>query len=147
MQSLVFSQADEGPYWLTVEERERLKFDFQTTEARKTRKLNKDELVLKLKAANISSHGNMDALTSIATNHGIPLVVEEPLLKHGWLNKPKGLLQLLWERGFIDPSKPRQNYVVDDKPGCKGLRTMVADSATSTMRKLVFNTSDKSWAY
>jgi hypothetical protein len=127
MQSLVFSQADEGPYWLTVEERERLKFDFQTTEARKTRKLNKDELVLKLKAATISSHGNMDALSSIATNHGIPLVVEEPLLKHGWLNKPKGLLQLLWERGFIDPSKPRQNYVVDDKPGCKGLRTMVAE--------------------
>jgi hypothetical protein len=127
LQSLVFSQADEGPYWLTVEERERLKFDFQTTEARKTRKRNKDELISKLKAANMSSNRNMDALSSLATNHGIPLVAEDPLLKHGWLNKPKGLLQLLWKRGFIDPSKPPKNYVDDDKPGCKGLRTMVAE--------------------
>jgi hypothetical protein len=56
------------------------------------------------------------------------LEVEEPLLEHGWVNKPKGLLQVLWERGFIDPVKAGLlDYVVHDKPGCKGLRTMVAE--------------------
>jgi hypothetical protein len=93
----------------------------------KIRKLSKGELIVKLKVANMSSNGNMNTLTKLATNHDIPLVVDEPLLKHGWLNKPKGLLQLPWEGGFIDPSKPPKNYVVDGKPGCKGPRTMVAE--------------------
>jgi hypothetical protein len=80
LQSLVFSPTDEGPYWLSVEEKEKLKFDFQITEEMKTRKLNKGELIVKLKAANMSSNGNMTTLSALATNQGIPLVVGEPLL-------------------------------------------------------------------
>jgi hypothetical protein len=127
-QSLVFSSQDEGPYWLSVEERARLKFDVRDTVEMKTRLLIKAELIEKLKAANVSHHGTMEAISKVATNNGIPLEVEEPLLEHGWVNKPKGLLQVLWERGFIDPAKADLlDYVVNDKPGCKGLRTMVAE--------------------
>jgi hypothetical protein len=49
-------------------------------------------------------------------------------LKYGWLNKPKGLLQILWEGGFIHPLRiNKEDYIVDDKPGRKGLRTMAAE--------------------
>jgi hypothetical protein len=118
LQSLVFSDTDEGPYWLSVDERAKQKFDFQVTDEMKTRKLNKAELIVKLKEANMNWHGNMESLSKLATNHGIPLDVKEPLLKHGWLNKPKGLLQILWERGFIHPLKTnKEDHVVDDKTG------------------------------
>jgi hypothetical protein len=54
MQSLLYLAADEGPYWLSVDERAALKFKFQITDKRKARKLNKGELIVKLKEANMS---------------------------------------------------------------------------------------------
>jgi len=53
-------------------------------------------------------------------------MVDEPVLKHGWVNKPKGMLQVLYERGWIDPTKPKSTYLVDDKDDKLGLRSMVA---------------------
>jgi len=41
--------------------------------------------------------------------------VDEDEILEGWIGKPKGLLQVLWERGWIDPSEKMQNYVVDKK--------------------------------
>ena len=37
------------------------------------------------------------------TDNGIPVFEERWKVKQGWLGKPKGMLQVLWERGFIDP--------------------------------------------
>ena len=33
----------------------------------------------------------------------------------GWEGKPKGMLQILWERGFIDPTKKKEEYTVDGR--------------------------------
>jgi hypothetical protein len=33
----------------------------------------------------------------------------------GWEAKAKGLFQILWERGFIDPAKKKEDYTVDGK--------------------------------
>ena len=33
-------------------------------------------------------------------------------LVKGWQGEPKGLLQFLWERGFIDPSNPKSYYAM-----------------------------------
>jgi len=41
--------------------------------------------------------------------------VDEDEILEGWIGKQKGLLQVLWERGWIDPSEKMQNYVVDKK--------------------------------
>ncbi len=45
--------------------------------------------------------------------------VEEQKVKEGWLGKPKGMLQVLWERGWIDSSKVvtarRMRYSKDGK--------------------------------
>jgi hypothetical protein len=40
-----------------------------------------------------------------AQNHGLDLKYEEEEVIEGWYGKPKGLLQVLWERGFIDESR------------------------------------------
>jgi hypothetical protein len=38
-------------------------------------------------------------------HENICTTVEEQKVKEGWLGKPKGMLQVLWERGWIDSSK------------------------------------------
>jgi hypothetical protein len=36
-------------------------------------------------------------------------------IKEGWVGKPKGMLQVLWERGFIDPAIGWHNYMLNGK--------------------------------
>jgi hypothetical protein len=43
-------------------------------------------------------------------------VIERKKIK-GWTGKPKGLFQVLWETGWINPELPRSKY---DKAGNKG---------------------------
>ena len=40
-----------------------------------------------------------------------------PKILECWQNKPKGSLQILWEHGFIDPSKGFKDYTVGSKKG------------------------------
>jgi hypothetical protein len=34
----------------------------------------------------------------------LPISVQEPVIREGWLNKPKGAFQILFEHRWIDPS-------------------------------------------
>ena len=43
-------------------------------------------------------------IQTVALARGIPIKEEEPIIEEGWEGKPKGLLQVAWEWGFIDPS-------------------------------------------
>ena len=63
------------------------------------------------------SFQNFDALKKLAEQltPPIPLSETRPLMKEGWVGKPKGLLQILWERGFIDPSKVKDYYMEHDE--------------------------------
>jgi transposase len=36
-------------------------------------------------------------------DHGLPHFIVKQVVDKGWVGKPKGILQVLWERGFIDP--------------------------------------------
>jgi hypothetical protein len=38
----------------------------------------------------------------------------EPKIKLGWIGKQKGILQVLWERGFIDEANINQ-YTIDGR--------------------------------
>jgi hypothetical protein len=38
----------------------------------------------------------------------------------GWVGKPKGSFQILWERGLINPSKERGYYTVKGKKDALG---------------------------
>ena len=43
-------------------------------------------------------------IQAAALARGILIEEEEPIIDEGWEAKPKGLLQVAWEWGFIDPS-------------------------------------------
>jgi hypothetical protein len=54
-------------------------------------------------------------LQEIATIRNIVLVVKERKLVEGWAGKQKGLKQVLWETGWIDPSIPLCTYIKNGK--------------------------------
>ena len=51
---------------------------------------------------NIKGHLSKDELERIANERKIELTFEYCVKKEGWMGKPKDLLQIHWERGFID---------------------------------------------
>jgi hypothetical protein len=44
----------------------------------------------------------MKGLKGAAANNGILVSEEIRMVEEGWEGKPKGLFQILWERGFIN---------------------------------------------
>ena len=73
------------------------------------------ELVQLLKdKKNIVVQGNLKKIQELATHNNIPLQHEVPIIKEGWVNKPKGMLQILYERGFLDPKKIN-SYTIEGK--------------------------------
>jgi hypothetical protein len=56
------------------------------------------------KAATFGRHISAEVceLQQIARNHNIDPKSEKPRVKKGWEGQPKGPLQVLWERGWID---------------------------------------------
>jgi len=62
------------------------------------------ELVNKLKEEkNVIAKGNLKKLQELARNNSLPIEYEKPVVKEGWVGKSKGMLQILYERGFLNP--------------------------------------------
>ena len=113
-QSMVFSSEDDGPIGLSKIDRESTKYDRDTGKT-KTVKYKMAELVQLLKdKKNIVVQGNLKKIQELATYNNIPLQHEVPIIKEGWVNKPKGMLQVLYERGFLDPKKIN-SYTIEGK--------------------------------
>jgi hypothetical protein len=57
----------------------------------------------------------LPGLQDLALKHGISLTTEKVLKRPGWVGAPKGLLQVLWERGWIDADNywDYQRYATD----------------------------------
>ncbi len=67
--------------------------------------MRKDELVKKLAEAGVTTTGNYATIQRLTIEQNIATVEEDlPKIKTGWVGKPKGIYQLLWERGFLDPN-------------------------------------------
>jgi hypothetical protein len=68
---------------------------------------NKSELILELHGKGIKTKGkNKKELVGLCVNNSIEINRSHtPKIKEGWLGKAKGLLQVLWERGFIETNK------------------------------------------
>jgi hypothetical protein len=62
------------------------------------------------------SHGSPE-LQQLSTTRNITVTITHPRILEGWCGKPKGLLQVLFERGKIDPNVSPQSY---KKNGTKG---------------------------
>jgi len=118
-QSRVFQEGDDGPFYYTEVERHEKKYD-RLTGNKKKRDLKKSELINLLQAKLGSSfkaqtYRSLEELKILANNNNIAVKVKEDKVNLGWLHKSKGLLQVLWEHGWINPSENINNYVKDKK--------------------------------
>ncbi len=130
-QTLIYtSEADLklDPFHLNAEDKEAMRFDSYvelSLDKQKMKQLTKAEIFEKLLMTGYRkvegkvklNSMRIDVLHSTSQRLGIP--VSQLLTHHkvqGWQGVPKGLLQVLWERGFID-SKMWRHYhrrVLDD---------------------------------
>jgi hypothetical protein len=102
-QSFVFKESDVGPFYMTAAERNERRNDKDSgTNVQKD--ISKQDLLQSLRNAGVIATGNKTKIQKLCTDKGIPIKVSLPKITEGWVNKPKGLKQVLWERGFIDES-------------------------------------------
>ena len=139
IQTMVFADGDVGPCYMTPAEQTEKKYDVIDPSGKKDRYVfTKPELQAKLSHINKSTTGKKKDIQERCQAHGIPIWEERPHLSNeGWVGKPKGMLQVLWERGYIDPNLSeherwkcypvgcRKNNLGELIPGT-GLREMVS---------------------
>jgi hypothetical protein len=114
-QLMNFAEGDIGPYYYSEAERELRRSDFHPEGQYKNHKLTKKELADALIEALDSPPENLDKkslvhLRLLAQRHGIAPEITIPKIKEGWMGKPKGLLQICYERGLIDGSLHKSAY-------------------------------------
>jgi hypothetical protein len=124
VQSMVFKGRNVGPFWLSEQERLDQRFDQIEHDKKVKRKLRKDELVKKLAEVGVTATGNYVAIQKLAVERNTPTLEEDlPKIKFGGVGKPKGIYQVLWERGFLDPSNLNQ-YAMDGQKDQFGIHQL-----------------------
>ena len=106
-QRMYFVVTDEGPFWMKPDERLRRKYDRETGKIVKKPK-NCHELKKELLEKGVKlDHKRYLAkdLKKLAKDNNIPVDIMKPEVVEGWVGKSKGLKQILWERGLLDPNK------------------------------------------
>jgi hypothetical protein len=69
----------------------------------------------------VSTKGTKDKVQARCKNKDMPIEEEIKETEKGWEGKPKGMLQVLWERGFIDPAKKKEgDCAIDGKKDAFG---------------------------
>lgn len=108
MQSFVFGPEDEGPYYLTQLECEQKRHDKDNGGLLKRRLKTAQELALELVQGLHVLERNLPKtakeLCEKAVECNIPVEVLTRNVTQGWEGKPKGLRQVCWERGLLDPT-------------------------------------------
>jgi hypothetical protein len=117
-QKFSFQPGDDGPFWMTEEERELNRHDrVLAAPPGNPPKRNKTIVELKLELGpltilNDRRNYRLAELQEIARSHNIDTKIEKTRVKKGWEGQPKGLLQVLWERGWIDEGR-LDRYTMD----------------------------------
>jgi hypothetical protein len=110
---MIFSPEDEGPYWMTPEEREQKRKDqYGSTIIQK--EYTKPQLIemLEKEKGIVSAKGNRQQIWDMAQRAGTALTYEKREIIQGWEGQPKGMEQILWEQGWIDPMVTHKVYTV-----------------------------------
>lgn len=99
---MIFKPEDSGPWYLLPDERERQRHN-RATGKRKVVERSKKMLVEALAAAGVVLQQNRNhtkkELQEFARNKSVDLLEDREVVVHGWEGQPKGLMQVLWERG------------------------------------------------
>ncbi len=102
--------------WRFIRGNEKKKADKESWQ----RKLTKKELEEQLTNNGIEARGTAKKLQQLCKDRGLPIEIEERKIIEGWVGKLKGMLQVLWERGFINEGNLQQ-YTVDGKKYAYGV--------------------------
>ena len=106
---MTFKNTDPGPFYQTPKENDKRRFD--TVVGVKQQKYTKPELVQKLKAKGVRNpKGGSKKLQKMCKANNIVTSREVPNIQEGWVGKPKGALQVLYERGWINPAADPKEY-------------------------------------
>jgi hypothetical protein len=88
------------------------------------KRVHRDKTIEELKKALVLTgfvfehrHCRLPELHELSSSRNITTNVTHPRILEGWCGRPKGLLQILCERGKIDPEVPPRSY---KKKGTKG---------------------------
>jgi hypothetical protein len=116
-QSMIFKPEDIGPWYLLPKERDWQRHN-RATGKWKLAEQSKKMLVHALAAAGVSLQQQRNRikkeLQEFATKNNVELFENKELVNQGWEGQPKGLMQVLWERGMIDMSSLEQ-YTLDGR--------------------------------
>ena len=82
------------------------KYDRKTGEIKSITKSKADlKKELKDKGYYVRGHCAREKIERLAKDHEIELTCRIEVIEEGWVGRPKGLLQVLWERGWIDEKR------------------------------------------
>ena len=116
-QSMVFKPEDTGPWYLSNEQRVAQRKDRATGRSRRVERSKKLLMKALLDAGvELPRHRNftMKELQTFANRNGIDVFEDKLQIIPGWEGKPKGLLQVLWERGFVAEAT-LEKYTLDGR--------------------------------
>ena len=106
---------------------------------------------IKTKSPHTKVKGILKAIQDLAKTLEIPIEYERDKIEEGWMGKQKGMLQVLWECGFIDPllatKELTKKYTVNGKKDENGkiiegssLKQIVSDLPDFKKRRCCLNT-------
>jgi hypothetical protein len=107
-QVMYFVEDDDGPFWMTPAQQLATKYDRQLVGTAKSRAKTKIEQLKDLRQSGYDTTKQQyrkEELVALCGQRNLPITIEEQEVKEGWLGKQKGMLQILWERGWINSSK------------------------------------------
>jgi hypothetical protein len=129
-QSMVFEDNDSGPFYMNKEERERRKSDIKTGKFT-TRNILKSELAMMLQEMGMANpSGSAKQLQKRCQLLNLPITRQEEIIEEGWVNKPKGAFQVLYERGWIDPLQTKQ---YTEKGRCDEMGILIEESSINLL--------------
>ena len=105
IQTMVWTAGELGPYYMSPQEQQSRMYDRPADKSKKKYK-TKDELVKDLIEAGVQHpQGTMVQLLKLCKERNIPSFTIVPKLDEGWMGRPKCMLQVLFEIGFVDRQK------------------------------------------
>lgn len=142
-QSMIFEPGDAGPFYYSNDEKERRKNDIETNEEVR-KKYSRAFLIDKIKEKTglQQVQGTLKEVQESATKLNIPIDFTTKKILEGWAGKPKGMLQILWERGFLDPSKSPKELMIQYNSDFKKDRDTKKPIPGTSLRHIVSNLPD-----
>ena len=106
-------------------------------------KTKKDlKIELKQKGYIVRGHMTKERIEQLAKEYGILLTCSVEVVEEGWLGKPKGLLQVLWERGWVDENRVSEYSLKGTKNQIDEEGNILPEHRRSILRSLMMECAD-----